>query len=872
MNISEASNNNGSVRLNKAAIQQKIKTWTHEITRATAKINQYQDKIKVLKEKLENLKSQGGNCRVDQKTLRHISNYEQRLNRTEMKLQKCMTLMTGGGDGSPTPIKSSVSFRHHPMKFFESSLHLDIEPTSGESFEFHEIFNAKKEFFQKIMQEIPTDDIAKIANQSKHLPLMKEAIKELRANYENWDGLENKTIMDTIKNQHSNIIYLSAIFHELETTNVNNLMQVTFFNKNIEQLLRPYVEGKKIIETSDRDLIIASLQQEINTIIEELPTPLSREQLIKKRVADRVSKSAIIAEAQLFSAERAAKIEALSVKKLTEQGTSINKVFHVKEAYFKTNHDGDKAGAIMEELIWDLSVLLGLEEQFTATKISSLHTTASKGITATVWNDKGELEKCKGLSKASVGGIQAEQAAGMTLQRYLNEEDNLQNDQKEISKKNVISATIAQYTFGMFDAHINNILVEKNGALKYFDNTRSMPASNSVIQSGTSLVPVFRSGLLALDFSYEPLTEAERNDMKMEIMKIQSHIAAVENFLNDPREEKKLASLPPGWWNTEQSLTALKERIDSLSAAINNPKALCLRDILFAANPDVKFFAALEMIKFKIDYPNVSDLEWEKFALLMIGTSTVNDLIGKLSLKDLDVAEVQRMCQDPSVDFRDIVMKSMESMKKNGNIGVGQKNLQRSQAKKILSQYKSQAVIDLKDIRRTECCITAYTIALELMHSNRIPIWSESDAHDSLEGEEIYNNIVVKEPGLALSIVYKEITGDLKKIPLDFHSKVGVISVKNPGTIVRNINQEEAENRLDQQPIGTYLFRPCSSGQSLIVSFVDEEGGVNHASFLMKDNTLADADDEFNSLEEILLKYADIFVSAAPLLLADLHP
>lgn len=847
--------------------------WTHEyreLSQIPPQVKKYIDKINLLQKEYNQNEIEMKEKPDQEYLFTKRKNIVDKIKRTEEKLQKyCELNINKSGStskyskqqasehmtiehGSLLAINSNRNFQINAL---QRALHIDLnlDPlTSNE--------NKKKILFNE-MKQVSEKDIAKIIQQNKRYPLMKSFINALSENYNNLSDITAEELLCVIKSQHKNLLMFSKIMETLENDGRSNLMQLTLLDESIENLLHSFVDGTLVIGESEALKIMSVLNSIIEEDVKNSDTPLSEKGLEKKRKEDPISKGAIIAQAELFSAERAAKIMTLSTKKISPLGTSQNKVFHLDKAFFKTTPEGDVAGAIMEKLLWDIALLLGVEDNFTATKISSIQTAKGRSIK---------------------GGIQAEQANGKTLANYVEflenkrEEEGAIGKKKEmIAKQEVILATVIQYAFGMFDAHLNNILLdEKSGKLKFFDNTRSMPHTNGVIQNDSYLLPAFRSGLFALDASYEPLTKVEREQMQEAIEKIRSRIKDVENFLSNPLEQKQLQRLPPGWWNSEQSLAAFKERVNSLSWAIKNDTALNLRDIIFLADPDVKFFAALETIKLKIDHPFASDLEVQKIALSLIGTTSVDKLIKKNISKGVDVAEVQRLCQDPSLDFSDIVTISINKAIDTVHIikSKEERNLRIISGKNIIAKYRTQASIDSKDLSRAESKIIAYNKVMQLFLLNNIKILKESEGLDLMVRNKPYRNIVIKEPGndRALSIIYKNVRNRLVKIPLNYFSSVGTVSVDNSQVIMRNINQDEAEDRLTKCPPGSFLFRPSSSAEFISTSFVTEDGEVMHASFSMKDNKFADADEEFNSLEEIVAKYTDIFKLAAPLLPTDL--
>lgn len=744
--------------------------------------------------------------------------------------------------------------------------------------ELKKIDGDKKEFMLAEMKEVPSKEIAKIINQNKRFPIMKAAVKELAMSYENWDLTLPENLLalqERIKKQHNNLLSISNIISLIqENFNPNDLMQLTLFNEKVKEIMIPYIKGEKLLNEGDnKEIFKKVLMDEIHEIIKKSQNSLSKEELSERRKGDPISKEAISAQARLFKAEREAKAEALNLSQLSKQGGSANIVVPLKDAFYKEGAGGERAAGTMEKFMWDIAVLMGVEKLFTATKETTLRTGLPGGGTALGWSKEGDLVEIPGVSPERKGGIQAAQAGGVTLEKYIGDIE-FQPDQKTISKENVIRASITHYMFGMFDAHNNNILVDKEGNLKFFDNTRSMPSSNGVIQWGGLLLPTFRSGLMSLDASYEDLTTEERQIIKEEVEKMQSNIANLEKFLNDPMKKKELSKLPLGWWNSEQSLLACKERINGLAKAINNENSRNLRDVILEANPDIKYFAALMVIVNKKNVPYQSDSECEKKSLSTLGFTPVDELVKNLVATGIDPEEVRSWCKDPSLSFSEIINKGV-GQEKDWN--PDKQSLRHLHAKQIISEYERKAAIDMKDVNRDEIPAIVLHIIKEKMAASGIAIqrWSSglTPFPSIINKKNYYENIVA---GLAseLFLFYKGVgQNEIKKIPLDYLSQPGVVKVDQPELIVRNLSAQAAEERLNEQPIGTFLFRSSSAPGAISASYVNENSEVRHIRFQIENGKLIDLSNrqEFNNLEEIIDKYKEQFLLSTSLLLSDLR-
>lgn len=535
--------------------------------------------------------------------------------------------------------------------------------------------------------------------------------------------------------------------------------------------------------------------------MQSLESCIAAGELRKKRI----SKQAIEALAHLHKAVREAKIEASNITSLPLHGDSVNTVAALKNtqqkvvAFYKEGRGGEKAAGIMETLIWDMAVIFEAEDLFVATKNTSLQIKKQfgNGEIGKTWNEQGGLTETTGLTETRRGGIQAAQE-GLTLNNYLNAvndidyEDNLPS----IDRENLIKAVIMHYVFGMFDAHEANIIIDNAGKIKFFDNTRSMPLSNGVIQRRPSeLLPAFRSSLFKLD--REKLTKEEINLIKTEIEKLQSKVEELEQFLES--KKKELSTLPPGWWDTKQALNACIERINRLAESIENPKVEDLKDLIFEADVDLKYFAAMQMILSRISTPKMFFAQFEN-RISFLGTISVDVLIKNIAANGLDPIEVRSWCEDFSLSLSEIIDKGFDVHKNAPNEDV--KTLKKH-GDEVISYYESKAAVDLKDINRDYVDYYALQIIKGRLKNEGIVIQNKNKVNVAAP----YNNMVVEGNETELSICYRDAQGKLKEILLDYCSSPGSIKVADSKLLVRQMTHSEAEERLQGKPSGTFLFR-----------------------------------------------------------------
>lgn len=259
--------------------------------------------------------------------------------------------------------------------------------------------------------------------------------------------------------------------------------------------------------------------------------------------------------------------ESLTFKQLTGEnaGKSHVGVYQVQDttgqgiAFYK-----EGIGRIMEGLIPSLADILGYGDLFTTT----------------VLFEEPQIEKGKegGLQPALTGGDLRDPPEGKPTRSQLTQ------------------ATLASLVFGMWDAHEKNIRFDNDGNLKFFDNARSLPHSNeSIMWAATPRLP-YASALLGLQGSYADLTKEELKEIRRSIGTNLENFSQMEKFLNDPSVKNKLNQLPPRWLNVEEALSSMKERLENMQKALSSEKVSNLRDLVFAAFPQLKFMAALQVI------------------------------------------------------------------------------------------------------------------------------------------------------------------------------------------------------------------------------------------------------------------------------------
>lgn len=590
-----------------------------------------------------------------------------------------------------TGYENNLSEMYRALNILYISEAIKSDPKLIESYKSKQIFANKCSNFEKRQQII----------KQLHLPLIKAAINQLAKLYEEWDNTDaNK---DLIRIQHRNLEALSDILHELRS---HPVMELTLLDESIRNVLNKYLVQNVIIDDNEKFQLKIFLEEKLKTF-QKRPSITSKELHALRKHAP-VSINSIHMQNDLFiQSRRAASVVAnMITSQFSPQVVSSNQVYKICNpaplslstsqqeiiAYYKEGKDGEQASAIMEELIWQISVILGLERQFTPTKRISLRTkenSNAQGDSAVYYNDKGELARLTGLSKERQGVIQIAEKGTRLLELYYARTLN------QISSRELIKGMLTLLTLGMFDAHYENIILDNSGRLLFFDNTRSMPPS-SLIYSVDRLQPSIRSVLLYLDESYRPFTATEYDFINKYFNLIDSKLWNLHKFLKDPLIVSKLKKLPPGWFDSESSLTEFELRLERMKSAIQSKKATTLQELAFETIPDTKFFAALQMLDVHSQFPGMSFDYLEKDAMSRVGYSGLKSLLEVSTKYGIDAKKVQDWCEDKDLKLQDIYQKMLD-MHKNcaqaDSIKIQDNN------NEILNQYYIKAKIDFKDAK-----------------------------------------------------------------------------------------------------------------------------------------------------------------------------
>lgn len=171
-----------------------------------------------------------------------------------------------------------------------------------------------------------------------------------------------------------------------------------------------------------------------------------------------------------------------------------------------------------------------------------------------------------------------------------------QIDAGNIPLLTIAKSLLAAFILGMNDAHSRNCIVSEDlTQIYYIDNNNSLSPGNILNFFNTRYHSFFRTSLLELIQAIQPLTPEERAQIKQWIETCEKELEGYKRYLESPQVINKFKKLVTGI-NRGKIYQAMKERIEALKKAIDHQDSLTLRDFIFNASPDYKFFVGLQAI------------------------------------------------------------------------------------------------------------------------------------------------------------------------------------------------------------------------------------------------------------------------------------
>lgn len=542
--------------------------------------------------------------------------------------------------------------------------------------------------------------------QYSYIPFIQSELNELISLYNKMmkEDRNTQTITITkINNKLLNLNKLVAFIKSLSTglgqapISQAALSQLTTNDFKSLSIIQPYLSGERELK-ADQEL--EEIKGQIFKIVKKIEDSLtlSPSALKQKRLESPISSTAIHKQAELHKTRREVQAWTNKQDQLQPLGSSVNQVFQLKKAngseivaFYKESPDKGENAELMEELMWDSAVVMGLEDQFVATSSTTLRTKEhfeAANESVKTWNDnRSELVE-KPVSGARKGGIQSAQE-GVTLEMY---KQNTDPNKTPIQRNQLVRGVLASSLMGFFDAHSGNIIIDSEGNIKFFDNASSMPHSNGCfLWGGNTLKSSFRCGLLTLMDTQMTLSPQDRQLIQAEVEKYKIKYQELKKFYENPSTKAKINKLPGGWFNTEQVLEAMQERIQRLEVAAANPKITKLCDLALASQPNLKFHQAMSIIfAFADKLPRIFTHDYLKY-MGELGYHSIDACIYKCSEIGIDPIVVKQWCEDPDLNFN-LLIKKIVTYKERID-----KEEARRHADELIQQLKSTALPDFKD-------------------------------------------------------------------------------------------------------------------------------------------------------------------------------
>jgi len=349
------------------------------------------------------------------------------------------------------------------------------------------------------------------------------------------------------------------------------------------------------------------------------------------------------------------------------------------------------------------------------------------------------------------------------------------------NRKAVIDATLISIEMGTWDLHANNILVDKNGNVTFFDNTRSLPNTNHFLERGYGLVSPYRSAFLSSDESYQTLAESEKKAMLERVIKDSKKLAELENYLNTDAAKEMYRQLPGGWVDQKAMLDSTKERMINTIKALKDSKVNNLRDLTLAVNPAFKFNAVVAMtahlVVKKFKKPSSAfDLELlQKNVLPDVGYHPLEELFQILIDNGVNPQELYVKCQKEPIQkiLQELVDKLYDNLDNLVVASIEKRIRARHEGGSLLVKLIKESVVDFKDQSLSDVNEYAKKIAIDSLNTEQIPFYYSSEG--MISGERI----LIRNPNW--KIVIKRENGEELTFAVDYLSKPGkfVINHRN---------------------------------------------------------------------------------------------
>lgn len=412
--------------------------------------------------------------------------------------------------------------------------------------------------------------------------------------------------------------------------------------------------------------------------------------LKKQREDCPVTKKAIELQAQLMSAKREGRYFAWGktpeeFKNMVNWVNAIQSSSGNEVAFAKVGPIGhENQAGIIEKLMWDIALIMGLEEVFVPTGLVYLST-----------------ESCP--DQGFFAGIQPAQS-GIELNDYL-------SDGRSIEKNNFLIASLATLLFGMFDAHSHNIIIDGEGKIHFFDNSRNLPHSNNFIERkwgsiywvsrSIYWVSPYRSALLMFPESYKPLAKESMTEITNWVKKWSSRLPMLEKYLNSKTVKASLSKLPAHWFDVHTVLFRMKERLLSLQKCMQTDSQQTIMDIVNKVFPKYRLAYALALADALID--DIYDFSDFEYACRQVhndvGFKSVNGLARFIADEGYSVENIRSIAMDPNLTWTQMCQEIAFLIQNIPCCDSRHLAQMKAEAEDLITRYiKPGSTLDMKDL------------------------------------------------------------------------------------------------------------------------------------------------------------------------------
>lgn len=310
---------------------------------------------------------------------------------------------------------------------------------------------------------------------------------------------------------------------------------------------------------------------------------------------------------------------------------------NVPQAYFKRGRDQ----GIIEKIVWDVAVILGWEDLFTATKLETVY-----------------LQKINYIADRSIHQDHVYRLERGSIQKTITGKVlHLWKGEPPIDRISLCRAFAAMFILGLNDVHGKNIMIQEDGSVKLFDNGKCLPPGNRFIIGGENLFPVHRFAPLNLKESKWPLDEVHLAAMKQMIQSCRLAWPALEQYFASRIMIKRGFKLPNDWLNVSASLKAMGERIDILERCLDASRENSLEELMIHAYPEYKFAFVLSMLYAKSRGIKFTENVDKALAFYhsTVGGISLFEGFSHCYAMNYNLIAIYRKAQDPSTTLRQLI-------------------------------------------------------------------------------------------------------------------------------------------------------------------------------------------------------------------------